>query len=415
MSALRHRRFRRLWLAGLISDTGDWLLLVSLPIVVYQYTGSTIGTAVAFLVQLAPSVLLAPLAGRVADRPDRGRVLVVISLAQAAAVTPLLAVTGRSGLALLYAVLIVQAALACVFDPTKNALLPTLVGDEQLVSANSLVGLNQNIGRLIGGSLGGVLLAAGGGPSLIVAADGASFLMAAALIASAGTPAAAATSPADHPARRAPARWTSVLSSGPLRASLLVVLIASVAQGIFVVLFLVFVARILHGSVAEIGLLRGVQAIGAIAAGGALALAVRVRPPALTAWAAIAFGVVDLAIWNAPHLTAAEPLYVALFIVAGAPGVALATGLTSLVQQVTREGERGAAFAALGAAMAVGEAAGMLAAGALGDRLGILAILNAQGALYVVAGLLAARSLGRRTARPRAGREPPPAPASAHR
>ncbi|HEY5431158.1 MAG TPA: MFS transporter, partial [Solirubrobacteraceae bacterium] len=85
MSPLRERRFRRLWIAGLISDTGNWLLLVSLPILVYEYTHSAIGTAAAFLVELAPPVLLAPLAGRIADRSDRRRILAGIPLAQAAA------------------------------------------------------------------------------------------------------------------------------------------------------------------------------------------------------------------------------------------------------------------------------------------------------------------------------------------
>ena len=64
MTALQSQGFRRLWLAGLISDTGDWLLLVSLPILVYRYTGSALGTSVAFLVELVPPVALAPLAER---------------------------------------------------------------------------------------------------------------------------------------------------------------------------------------------------------------------------------------------------------------------------------------------------------------------------------------------------------------
>ena len=85
-----------------------------------------------------------------------------------------------------------QAALAAIFDPTKNAMLPTLVDPGRLLPANSLVALNQNVGRLIGGSLGGALLAAGGGLSLIVVTDGASFLVAAGLIG----PAAAVTVPA---------------------------------------------------------------------------------------------------------------------------------------------------------------------------------------------------------------------------
>ena len=205
MSPLRERSFRRLWIAGLISDTGDWLLLVSLPILVYRYTGSTLGAAAAFLVQLAPPVLLAPVAGRVADRGDRRLTLTAISLAQAAALTPLLMVHGRTGLPLLYLVLVAQSALAAVFDPAKNALLPTLVPDDRLVSANSLVALNQNVGRLVGGSLGGVLLAVGGGLTLIVAADGVSFLIAAALIAGLA-PAVAGRTAARRRGRTSPGR-----------------------------------------------------------------------------------------------------------------------------------------------------------------------------------------------------------------
>ena len=280
MSALHERSFRRVWIAGLISDTGDWLLLVSLPILVYQYTGSTVGTAAAFLVQLAPPVLLAPIAGRIADRVDRRLTLTAISLAQAAALTPLLLVSGRSGLPLVYLVLVVQSALASVFDPAKNALLPTLVADDRLVSANSLVALNQNVGRLVGGSLGGVLVALGGGLSLIVAADGVSFLLAAALIAGLAPQAPIPTRSArTGQSGTGGAGWMATLADPPVRGGLLVLLTASVAQGIFVVLFIVFVARILRGGSAEIGLLRGVQAIGAIGAGLARLPSPRWRQP----------------------------------------------------------------------------------------------------------------------------------------
>jgi MFS family permease len=147
MTALRHRAFRRLWLAGLISDSGDWLLLVSLPILVYQLTGSTLRTSFAFLVELAPAVLLGPVAGYLADRLDRRRLLVGVSLAQAVTLLPLLSVDGPADLPVLYAVIAVEAALLTVFTPAKNALLPTLVPRDGLVSANSLVGLNQNLGR----------------------------------------------------------------------------------------------------------------------------------------------------------------------------------------------------------------------------------------------------------------------------
>ena len=62
--ALSVPAFRALWTAGLIADTGDWLLLIALPIVVYQLTGSALGTSAAFAAELGPGIALAPLALR---------------------------------------------------------------------------------------------------------------------------------------------------------------------------------------------------------------------------------------------------------------------------------------------------------------------------------------------------------------
>lgn len=70
-----------------------------------------------------------------------------------------------------------------------------------------------------------------------------------------------------------------MLRSRPIHAALLVRLINQIAQGIFVVLFIVFVAQRLHGGPSEIGLLRGVQAVGAIAGGVTLAMTARRYSP----------------------------------------------------------------------------------------------------------------------------------------
>ena len=409
MTALRTPNFRRLWLAGLISDTGDWLLLASLPILVYQFTGSTLGTAAAFLVELIPPVLLAPLVGRIADLWDRRRTLMIVSLLQALALIPLLFVHARADLPIVYVVIALEAALASAFDPTKNALLPTLVANDELVSANSLVGLNQNIGRLVGAPIGGLLLAIGGGLTGVVVVDAASFLVAVALIGrlthvpgKVPTLHVAAGNAADPPRG-----WRSALAPRVIRGGLATLLLASVAQGLFVVLFVVFVARALHGDSTEIGTLRGVQAIGAIAGGLLLAVASRIAPARLTAISAIAFGLVELAIWNAPQLTTAVPVYVVLFIVAGIPGVAMVTGLLSVVQRATPDGRRGTVFAAFGVAASVGQAVGMIGGGLLGDRLGVVAVLNGQAVLYLLAGAVATRWL----TRPSIPVEPVPAPA----
>jgi MFS family permease len=396
MRTLRLPDFRRLWLAGLISDTGDWLLLASLPILVYLYTGSTLGTAIAFIVELVPPALLAPLAGHIADRLDRRLAMMTINAAQAIALFPLMLVHGPDQLPIVYAVIAMQAGLASLFDPVKNALLPTLVPSSELVHANSLVGLNQNIGRLIGAPLGGALLAMAGGLATIVAVDAASFLIAVGLIARlTTTPPARDGIRIPEPRHEAPQSWRAAVQPRPIRAGLALMLIASVAQGLFVVLYVVFVERALHGGPGEIGLLRGVQAIGAIGGGLLLALVARVRPGRLTALSAFGFGLLDLIIWNAPRLTTEIWAYGIAFAVVGLPGVAMMTGLLSAMQAAAPEAVRGRVFAAFGVAVAAGQALGMVAGGVLGDRVGVIPLLNIQGVLYLVSGGIAALWLAR--------------------
>jgi MFS family permease len=399
---LRQPAFRSLWLAGVASDGGDWLLFIALPIVVYELTGSALGTSVAFVAELAPGILLAPLGGRLADRWDRRRLMMAVSALQAVSLLPLVLVRGGHGLVIVYVVIVAQASLSALFDPAKNASLPTLVAPGELVAANSLVALGNGLGRLVGGPLGGLLLAAGS-LRAIVAADALSFAVAALLIMrlpAARPPARADTGAPSVPGARAGRGLWAVLADRRISGALIVTFVVQIAQGIFVVLFIVFVARRLHGGSAETGLLRGLQAVGAIAGGLVLVTGrLRTRRPAmLTAVAALTFGVIDLGIWNGPLLSTSEVLYVMLFVVAGAPGVIMETGLISYLQAAGGDGERGRIFGAFGLADNAGQAVGIVAAGTLTSPLGLMTLLNAQGGLCLAAGVLAAVLMMRRPA-----------------
>jgi MFS family permease len=304
----------------------------------------------------------------------------------------------------------VHASLSTLFEPAKNTLLPDLVDTERLVSANALIGLNQNLGRLIGGPLGGILLVVGD-LSLIVAADAITYVISAVLIATlpavkAALPdarradATADTAHSDAPVAR-PAGLLQALRIPRLRGAFAVILVSSVAQGMFLVLFVLFALGPLRGSDADVGLLRGIQAVGAVVAGVVLGFIARGSSPrTLTAASLFAFGALSLVTWNLPAVTTDIWPYVLLFAAVGAPGVIMIAGLMSVLQEQSQPRQRGAVFAAVGLVSAVGQALGILL-GALSDgAIGLLPLLEVQGCLYLLGGVIALLWLPRAADRP---------------
>ena len=156
-----------------------------------------------------------------------------------------------------------QAALASVFEPARNALVPELVGVEEVTGANGLMSVNGSVARLAGGWAGGALLGFGGLADVITGYL-AVLVVAAALLAK---PFRRVSAPAPavgpEPVVRA---WLDGLRELTHNRRLwrtgLALAFTSLAQGMFLVLFVVYVLDVLGGSEADAGLLRGVQAIG---------------------------------------------------------------------------------------------------------------------------------------------------------
>src|SRR4051794_16146258 len=159
------------------------MLMAVLPYVVYVRTGSTIATAGMTVAELLPGILLGSVAGVLVDRWDRRRILVVVNMLQAGTVLGLAVLVMDEGLlGVVYVVAAVQSALSAFSLPAESSLLPTLVPDDELVSANAMNALNNRVGRLAGLPLGPVLYATGGLGAVAVA-DAATFLGAAVLLA----------------------------------------------------------------------------------------------------------------------------------------------------------------------------------------------------------------------------------------
>lgn len=394
MSLLRSRpAFRRLWAAGAVSETGDWLLLIALPVYVLLLTGSALTTSTLLLLEVAAAMLAGPLAGVLADRWDRRRLLIGGGLAQAVLLLPLLAVHGSGQLWIVYVVTAAEAVLGSVNDPVRQALLPATVGPDELTGATAQLGIASNLARLVGGALGGLLLDAHGLGGVVLG-DVATFVLAAALLT--GWAVAPVPRPADQPtgpaglAREWLAGLAVIRADRRLRGTLLCAGLIQLAQGLFVVLFVLFVLRRLGGGGADVGLLRGVQAVGGIAGGLALGLVARRVPPWLLAGGGtLGFAAVCLAIWNGPALTTALPFYLALFTLVGLPIAAGNAGLITVALEATPDAYRGRMISTVLTTGAAAQGVGTLLAGLLAGPVGLLPLLEAHAGIAAVAGVVA--------------------------
>jgi predicted MFS family arabinose efflux permease len=168
--ALRIRDFRWLWVGGSISSLGSWLLVLAVPAHLFIVTGSLAKTGLSLAAGYLPQLLLGPVAGALADRWDRRRLMINASLGQAAAVAMMLLALSPGRYWILYAALAAESSGAVLFAPAVRARTPAIVGTgPMLTSANSLNALRDGVVRLVGGPLGGILLAALGIRALICA------------------------------------------------------------------------------------------------------------------------------------------------------------------------------------------------------------------------------------------------------
>lgn len=180
MSLLRqYPAFRRLWLAGAISQVGDWLSFVAVSVLALSAGGGALGLALVFAAHALPAAVLAPFAGALVDRVDRRRVLVGAELV-AAAVTAAMAVAAAAGwLAVVHALLMVRSAISVIVPTAEVAAVRRLVGPGALVRANAILAATWSVAYVAGMALGGA--AALLGPALALALDAGTFVVAAAV------------------------------------------------------------------------------------------------------------------------------------------------------------------------------------------------------------------------------------------
>ena len=379
MSILRIRDIRLIVGAVGLSAFGDFLLWVPLALHIEATTSSAFAVSAFFLALFGPVVVLGGVAGRLADRIENRRLLIVVSLAQAVTVAAMVLTTGSLGATLALTVLL--GVGNAIGQPAEFSLVPAAAGD-QMARANGVVEAARYLGMAIGPIAGGALAAAG--------------LLEVALLVDAATFAAVALAAGRLRARRhgtggkAPAReGFAYLTADPvLRLTLSAAVGALLFFSITIAAELFYVRDVLHASETAYGLLVASWTLGMVL--GAVGLARRVPPAKLAVAALAGVAVQGLGIAGA----AAVPLLFAAFAGFTLGGIAHGVKnvvIRTLIHDRVPETLRGRAFAGYNAARNAAELGALGAAGVLIGAIGAQPALLLAGAIPLaigVAGLL---------------------------
>jgi predicted MFS family arabinose efflux permease len=399
LAVLRRRNYGLLWLAQLISMIGDWAMFAALPFYVYELTGSVMATGAMFMIQIVPPLVIASIAGVFVDRWDRRWTMIGSSLFRGMVLVILLGVRSAEFMWLVYLAGFLESTASQFFGPANNALLPTLVEEDQLITANSLDSMGENASRMIGPALGGVLLASIGIRGVILFDIG-TYILAAILMFFIRVP-AGGTEPAvadDGSAGGALVAFWREFAGGirlvarePAMSRLFIVLgIAALGDSILTVLIVAFFQDVVGVGSAEFGLVlttRGLAGIlGAIVVG---AIGSRFKPEHLISFGLIGSGtaLVAMVLW---------PVYAISLIIIILLSVPLMAWLISSQAwiQTRAPGEYlGRIFGVYGTLSALLMLIGMVFASSLGDTLGISTTLYFGGGFFILSGLLALVSL----------------------
>ncbi|MFF4504521.1 MFS transporter [Streptomyces sp. NPDC001401] len=262
--------FRRFWLSRVVSGLGSAVTTVALPVLAFQETGSPLMVSLVAAAATLPYVVFGLIAGTVADRTDRRRLMILTDWLNAACIA---SVPAASALGILTGgqvlfVALASAALGLFFDAGVYGFVPDIVGKDKLTEANSAVYGAQTVVRIAGNAVAGGLIVLFR-PAGTLALDALSFAVSALLL---GAVTHTSARP-DEPAVQRPGFKESVreglrfLHRHPtLRLMTVVGTLQSFSGGAIIGQLVVFADRVLgiHGSDGRIGLLYMAWSAGGI-------------------------------------------------------------------------------------------------------------------------------------------------------
>jgi MFS family permease len=153
----RNRAFRFLWFGQIVSLLGDWFNLIASATLLSSIAESGMAVGALFVVRWLAPFLISPVAGVVADRYDRRKLLILTDLARGVVVLGFLLVRDAQDVWLIYTLTAIQLSISGFFFPARNAILPDIVSPKELGAANALSSATWSVMLALGTGLGGLV------------------------------------------------------------------------------------------------------------------------------------------------------------------------------------------------------------------------------------------------------------------
>src|SRR5712692_7074793 len=176
-----NRNFRRLWLAQIVSELGDWFYIIAIYSLLLQITGKAQSVGLALVLQVLPSTLVGPTAGVVNDRIRRVHVMIAADLARMVIVLGMMLVRSAEMVWLVYPLLFLETVMWGFFEPARSAVIPNVVGEDQVLTANTVSSVTWSVNFALGSGIGGLFAVLLGHDAIFVL-NALSFLLSALLI-----------------------------------------------------------------------------------------------------------------------------------------------------------------------------------------------------------------------------------------
>jgi MFS family permease len=267
LRALRHRNYRLFFSGQTVSLVGTWMTRIATSWLVYRLTRSALLLGLVGFAGQIPSFLLAPFAGVLIDRWNRHRLLIatqVLAMLQSAALA-VLALTGVINIWHVLGLSLFQGVINAFDMPARQAFVVEMVEDRaDLSNAIALNSSMVNAARLLGPSIGGVLIAAVG-EGWCFFWDAVSYLaVIASLLLMRLAPRPRRTSGTSQVLPELREGLAYVAGSPPIRSILLLLALVSLVGMPYTVLMPVFASTILHGGPHTLGFLMAATGVGAL-------------------------------------------------------------------------------------------------------------------------------------------------------